>query len=137
MLTSAATTIPSTSSSIRRVPVPWWSSTVAQAIARRKRAFRCYLRHRDDTHLVRNRERARCKKVIKEAKRASWQSFLTQLNHETPLSKIWSLVRSLSGKRSITSLPVLHINGTDVVDPGEILNTISRKFQSLQLFRKL
>ena len=129
MLTSAAATIPSTSSSIRRTPVPWWSSTVAQAIAKRKRAFRCYLRHRDDAHLLaRNRERARCKRVIKEAKRASWQSFLTQLNHETPLSKIWSLVRSLSGKRSITNLPVLHINGTDVVDPGEILNTIAENF---------
>ena len=129
ILSAAKESVPSTSPSTRRKAVPWWSPEVARAIARRKRAFRSYLQNRDNAHLIiRNQERARCKRIIRQAKRSSWRSFLAQLNHDTPLSKIWSLVRSLSGKRSITSLPVLHVNGINVTEPTEILNTIAENF---------
>ena len=129
IISAANTSIPSTSPSPRRKLVPWWSQEVAQAIARRKRAFRAYLRHRDDSSLItRNKERARCKRIIREAKRASWQSFINQFNHHTPLSKIWSLARSLSGKRSFTSLPVLRVNNTNITQPQEVVNTIAATF---------
>ena len=49
---------------------------------------------------------------------------LAQLNHMTPVSKIWSLVRSLSDKRSC-SLPVLRINGMNIVEPVEIVNAVA------------
>ena len=102
---------------------------MAQAIAKRKRAFRSYLRHRDNTQLIiRNKERARCKRVIRDAKRCSWQSFLSQLNYRTPLSKIWSLVRALSGKRSFTSLPLLRVNNVNITEPHEIINTLAETF---------
>ena len=129
-ITSAANaSIPSTSPSLRRKSVPWWSLEVAQAIARRKRAFRSYLRHKDNAHLIiRNQERARCKRIIREAKRSSWRSFVTQFNHRTPLGKIWSLVRTLSGKHSITSLPILKVNGDNITQPIEIVNTIAESF---------
>ena len=128
ILTAANNTIP-LSRPPRRKPVPWWSAEVAQAIARRKRAFRRYLRHRDESTLItRNRERSRCKRIIKEAKRSSWQSFITQFNHNTPLSRIWSLVRSLAGRRTVTSLPVLQVNGNKITEPKEILNTIAESF---------
>ena len=126
ILSAANTSIPSTTPSPRRKLVPWWSQEVAQAIARRKRAFRAYLRHRDDASLImRNKERARCKRIIREAKRSSWQSFVNQFNHHTPLSKIWSLVRSLSGKRSFSSLPVLRVNNTNITESQEIVNTLA------------
>ena len=47
------------------------------------------------------------------------------MNHITPLSKIWSPVRSLSGKRSITSLPVARVHGRSITGPTEILSTIA------------
>ena len=81
--------------------MPWWSASVRQAIAKRKRSFRAYLRLRtDQTLVVRNRERADAKRIIRNAKRTSWQSFLSSFTSSTPLSKIWDLVRRLSGKRS-------------------------------------
>ena len=63
-----------------------------------------------------------------KAKRSSWRSLLTQVNHNTPLSKIRSLVRSLSGKRSITILPELRVHGRSITEPKEILNTIADNF---------
>ena len=127
IVAAAEASIPLTSPSGQRKRVPWWSSTVCQAIAKRKRAFRQYLRNKNDVTLIlRNQERARCRKIIREAKRASWKSFLAQLNHRTPLSKIWNLVRSLSGRRSFFSLPILRTNNTTITEPQDIVNTIAR-----------
>ena len=139
IFTAAQASVPLTTPSDQRKRVPWWSPAVAQAIAKRKRAFRQYLRNKTDaTLLSRNQERARCRKTIREAKRASWQSFLTQLNHRTPLSKIWNLVRSLSGKRSFSSLPVLLVNNVSITEPQAIVNTIAQtiaRFSSSQSYR--
>ena len=127
IVAAAEASIPLTSPSGQRKRVPWWSTAVAQAIAKRKRAFRQYLRNKNDiTLILRNQERARCRKTIREAKRASWNSFLAQLNHRTPLSKIWNLVRSLSGRRGFFSLPKLRTNNTTITEPQDIVNTIAR-----------
>ena len=63
ILTAANVSIHITSQSTRRKSVPWWTPSVAQAIATRKRSFRYYLLYRADGHkFTRNRERARCQK---------------------------------------------------------------------------
>ena len=127
ILHAAEASIPQTSTSGQQKRVPWWSPTVANAIAKRKRAFRQYLRNKTDaTLLIRNRERARCRKIIREAKRVSWKSFLSQFNHRTPISKIWNVVRSLSGKRSFSSLPILRVNNVSITEPQAIVNNIAQ-----------
>ena len=127
IVTAAHTSIPLTSTSQKHKRAPWWSLNVAHAIAKRKRAFRAYLRHKNNENLlIRNRERARCKRTVREAKRKSWTSFLSQLNYRTPLSKIWNLVRSLSGKISYPSLPVLRMQNTNITEPKEIVNTLAQ-----------
>ena len=127
ILAAATTAIPTTSPPPRRRPVPWWTPEVAQAIAKRKRAFRNYLRHKDYFHLIaRNFERAKTKRIIREAKRKSWQSFVAQLTVQTPLSKIWRLVRSLSGKRSISCIPAHRIQNTLITDPKTVVNTLAQ-----------
>ena len=126
ILAAAEGSIPMTSPSSKHRRVPWWSQTVGNAIARRKRSFRQYLRHKNNFFLViRNKERARCQKIVRQAKRNSWKSFLNQLNYRTPLSKIWNLVRSLSGKRSYSSLPILKVNNNNVTEPTAIVNTLA------------
>ena len=128
ILSAANNSIPTTTPPGRK-RVPWWSSEVARALAKRKRAFRRYLRLRDEESLIlRNRERAKCRRIIREAKKASWRSFLSQFNTQTPLSKIWSLVRSLSGKRTFSSLPILHINNATITEPQQVVNTIAETF---------
>ena len=129
ILSAAKSSIPCTKPPSKHQPVPWWSMDVARARAKRKRAFRRYLRLRDNASLIaRNKERATCRKIIRQAKKASWRSFLSQLNYKTPLSKIWSLVRSLSGKRCFSSLPMLHFNNITISEPQAIVDTIAGTF---------
>ena len=124
ILTAAAASIPKTSPPQRRKSVPWWCPEASRAVARRKRAFRSYIRHKDIHHLiVRNHERSKTKRIIRESKRKSWQFFVSQLTMETPMSRIWGLVRSLCGKKNTSCLPALRIQNTLITDPKVIVNT--------------
>ena len=128
IISAAQRSIPITKPFNRGNAVPWWSASVRQAIAKRKRAFRAYLRLRTDHALVvRNRERANAKRIIRNAKRTSWQSFLSSFNSSTPLSKIWDLVRRLSGKRSSPTFPVLRLpeTGTTISEPFDVVNCLA------------
>ena len=131
LLVAATAAIPNTKPPPCHKPVPWWNQEIAQAVAMRKRAFRSYLRHRDIPHLIiRNKERAVTKRKIREAKRNSWKSFVSQFTSQTPLSKIWGLVRSLSGKRAVSCLPPLRINNDTITEPKQILNSIATSLQN-------
>ena len=127
IMNAATRTIPLTRPPPRRIPVPWWTDEVKKAVARRKRAFRSYRRNRDVQHLLeRNQERARTRRVIRAAKRHSWQHYLSQFTSATPLGKLWGLVRSLSGKRSSYSLPILRVNNELISDTRDITNALAQ-----------
>ena len=131
ILTAAEQTIPKTKPCLRRTAVPWWSPAVRQAIARRRRSFRKFLRFRTDQNLIiKNRERARTQQIIRRAKRESWQRFLSQLSVSTPLSQIWNLVRRLSGKRCHPSIPIIRNprNNVTISEPKEVVDTMAHSF---------
>ena len=125
----ASECIPLTKPCRKRTAMPWWSEAVRHAIAKRKRAFRYYLRHRTDQALInRNRERANARLIIRKAKRDSWQHYLSQFTSSTPLREIWNLIRRLTGKKASTSIPVLRTPGRNapVSEPLEVVNTIAQ-----------
>ena len=131
ILTAAEHTIPKTKPCRRMNAVPWWSPAVRQAIARRRRAFRKFLRLRTDQNLIaKNRERARTQQIIRRAKRESWQGFLSQFSVSTPLSQIWQLVRRLSGKRCHPTIPIIRDprNNTIISEPKAVVDTMAQRF---------
>ena len=73
ILSAAKQSIPVTKHCKKGTAVSWETPTVQQALAKRKRAFRAYLRLRTDQAIVvRNKERAIAKRVMKNAKRDFW-----------------------------------------------------------------
>ena len=128
IISAAKQSIPLSKACTRRNSVPWWSNQVKQAIAKRKQAFRAYLRHRNQHYLItRNRERANTRRTIRAAKRASWQQFLSKLSSTTPISQIWTIVRRLTGKRSQPSIPIIRIPGhpDSISEPHQAVNAIA------------
>ena len=128
---AASQCIPLTKPCRKGLAVPWWSAEVRQAIAKRKRAFRFYLRHRTEHALInRNKERANAQRIIRRAKRNSWQHYLSYFTSSTPISQIWNLIRRLTGKRASTStsIPVLRFPGRAAAlsDPTEVVNKIAQ-----------
>ena len=123
----AKESIPRTSGLPRRAPVPWWTNGCFDAIRARKRALRVFRRHCTTENLISFRKaRALARRTIREAKRRSWHEYVSRLNRFTPLTQVWSQIRRISGQSVSTPLPVLQINGRDVLDPAEVADEIGK-----------
>ena len=123
--------IPRTSSVPRRTPVPWWTNECRDAIRARRRAYKAFDRRSTTTNMIAFRKaRAHARRTIQEAKRASWRSYVGQLNRFSPLSTVWSRIKRISGQCSAPTLPVLEVNGVQVFRPDQVANEIARALAS-------
>jgi hypothetical protein len=57
------------------------------------------------------------------SKRSSWKTFVSRLNSQTPMKKIWSMVRRISGKPSTMTFSHLKVNNHNIEQPIEIANS--------------
>ena len=75
-------------------------------------------------HLIK-REGVSCqaRSCIRLNKRNSWKSYVSRLNRQTPIKKIWKMVRRISGKPSTTTNTHLKVNGINIEQPAEIANS--------------
>ena len=48
--------------------------------------------------------RAKARRTIKISKRKSWRTYVSKINHKTPIKKVWDMIRKISGKNSFTHL---------------------------------
>ncbi len=116
----------------KHAPVPWFTNEIRQAIARRKRAFRRHLRlNTVATRLDVCRERAIVRRLVRQAKREAWQSFISSFNKSTPLSSIWRGIRALKGGYTPTSLPILQIDDQTIGEPQAVLNAMASSIASV------
>ena len=70
--------------------------------------------------------RAKARRTIKISKRKSWRSYVSKINHKTPIKKVWDMIRKISGKTkspSYTHLnhPVAETKSTSKFDIAETL----------------
>ncbi|XP_058448705.1 uncharacterized protein LOC131428678 [Malaya genurostris] len=128
--------IPRTSGSPPHRAVHWWNPKVESIIKARRTALRL-LRSTSTDHpaweersLTYRKLRNQARKVILNAKAASWANFLDGISPDSSTQEIWRRVNALSGKRRQTGYSI-SINGTTSLAPLEIANEIGSYFQHL------
>ena len=52
--------------------------------------------------------RAKARRTIKLSKRKSWRSYVSKINHKTPIKKVWDMIRKISGKNKSPSYTSKH-----------------------------
>jgi hypothetical protein len=78
--------------------VPWWDDECARANLDRKRALRRFQRSGNMADKIAyQRSRAIAQFVKNTARKKSWQRYISSLNANTPMSKIWQRVRKMAG----------------------------------------
>ena len=77
---------------------PWFNNDVKNVINKRKSALRKFNRQPTQNLFHAKQMRAKARKIIKSAKRTSWQQYVSKLNSRTPAKKIWDMFRKISGK---------------------------------------
>ena len=86
---------------------PWYNDDCKKAIKQRKQTLSKFKR---SPHTKKFNDikafRAKACRTIKLLKRKSWRSYVSKINHKTPIKKVWDMIRKISGK---TNIPVTHI----------------------------
>ena len=75
--------------------------------------------------------RARTRRILKEAQRKSWKSYLSSINSRTPLTEVFNRVRKIAGKFSAPPPPVLSHVGETVADPKTVADLFAEHFASV------
>lgn len=130
---AAILAVPKTSGHFPRRPMPWWTPECAASVKAKRAAFSRLRRHRGDPHYLEafKRARAHARRVLKEARRASWKAYVSTLNKETSLAQIWKRVRKISGKYTVPSPPVLSEAGRNVAEPIAVAQVLAQHFTNV------
>jgi hypothetical protein len=64
------------------------------------------------------------------ARRTPWQHYVSAINVNTPMSKIWTRIRKMRGNYKQYSIPSIEINNQLLSDPKEIANVLAEHFKS-------
>ena len=126
---------------------PWYNDECKEAIKTRKKALNKFKKYPTKDNLNEVKVfRAKARRTIKISKRKSWRSYVSKINHKTPIKKVWDMIRKISGKTkspSYTHLnhPVTETKSTSKFDIAETLgetflnNSCSRNYS--EKFQKI
>lgn len=108
--------------------VPWWTEECNQVIKERNKLFKQLKRKMTmDNLLVYKKSVANVRRTIKNAKRVGWRNFCTTIGKETPLEKIWNMIRNMSGKgKKEYQIPVLLEKNVYAVSDEEKANMLGK-----------
>ena len=132
LLDIASECIPMTSTKSSKKSKPWFDADCKNAIKKRNAAYRRYQNNPDPDNAIRVRLfRAKCRRTIKSRKRASWRQYVSSINSNTPIKKVWTKIRKITGKTKTKVLQhVKDKNGQIVTGTKEVANALGEQFQN-------
>lgn len=113
---------------MKRKAVPWWSDECAKAVKDRNKAFRILRRtHSLQNLIVYKYAQAKVKKIIRNAKRVSWQWFCNKIGRVTPVGEVWEMIKKMRGIRKEYQYPVLKKGEEAAISDGEKAEMIAKE----------
>ena len=112
---------------------PWWNYDCTRAITLRNTARNRFKRNKTEENLVNYKKaRAKCRKLIKEAKRTSFKELANTFNRYTPLSKLWQITRAFKGFRPpLNKAMIIMQNDITYSTPDEITQQFAEFYHSI------
>lgn len=109
---------------------PWWSLQIGFQRKTTRKAFRRFERHKSKPCAASLKqsalsERRKLRKMITDAKKEAWESFVTEGSEEN----LWNVFKKVTKKRSFPDLSFVKTLDEDIVStPAEIMNALACKF---------
>ena len=113
-----------------RRSAPWWNYECKRAITLRDTARKRYERNKSQDNLINyKRARARCRRLVREAKKSSFQEVANTFNRYTPITKIWKTIKAYTGQKTPINKATLIINNsTTYTTPEEITQQFAEHY---------
>lgn len=120
---------PKSSSKPKKPSVPWWNHQTEEAVKNRKKALSSFRRLMSRENLIAYKKaNAISRKVINEAKRETWQSYVSSINSQTSSKEMWQKIRCLKGVQNYQLLSIRGDDGATITDQNEIANILAKSF---------
>ena len=112
---------------------PWWNADCQRAVALRRRALRTFKRCICLKHELEVRKaNTEARELILNAKIEGWNSFSSNFNRFTPLSKIWSMIKCFKNKNPSTyKIPHLRISNVNYLIPLEVATKFAEHYAAI------
>ena len=96
----------------------------------RKHWVRRYRRTKSNIDKIElNKATAKARYVKRNARKESWQAYVSTINCNTPMSKVWKKVRKMSGKYNRGAPPCIQINGILEMDHKKVADALGRNIE--------
>ena len=117
--------IPKTSPKPRKNKI-WFSGECDDAVKKKKAAYRRAVDNNTPQNKINYlKARAEARRCLRESKRKSFQKYISQINSQTPLNKVFKIAKKFLGRRTDTIRHVQRPDGTTAETQVDIANTIA------------
>ena len=132
IMVAAINSIPQSSNIPRPRRNPWWTQECNEAIRKRKTALRKYQRSSliiDKINYC--RARAIATNTLKNAKKNSWRKYISSININTPMSKIWKRIGKIRGSYQNIKTPYLIKNNVHISDRKQVAELFATHYENI------
>ena len=135
IVSAAEASIPQTTGLMRAKAVPWWCAELTQATRETRRCLYTYINTKLPTDRAKyNRARAKFRSLRKQKRKESWKKYVSGINSDTKIDKIWQKIHRLNGKYKSIRPPVLkNNNGEIVTEPEEVAAMFGDSLSNISL----
>ena len=133
ILNSCSTAIPKTGSRIStKYCCFWWTPECKIALSNAKRQLRTLRRFHCPANVVEyKRLDAIATRTLREAKSLGLRNFLSTVNKDTNIIKLWKVINALNGKHSSFKKIIISINNVGVSDPRVLTQEFGNFFSNI------
>ena len=108
---------------------PWFSKECKQAIHLRWAALWKFNTEPTTSNLICFKfHRANVRKIIREAKKKSWQNYVSKLNTSSNIKTVWLMIQKIAGKKQSTPLKHLSVTNHKITGKKAIADLLAETF---------
>ena len=116
----------------RTRPLPYWNDQIRRAIAARNCARNKWKRTQSlDDCIEFKRLKAVAQRTIRMEARTYWQGYCGTIDHRTPLSNIWKMVKRMQGVRADATCAPLKVGGVDLETMQEKAEAFAEQYAAV------
>lgn len=114
IIEAASKSIPKTSGRLPKCPKPWWNNECRRLRKLQSKMWKIFKRYPTIENLIEfKKAKARSRFTRRQAKRMTWQKYVSEINSQTPSKYVWEKVRRMNGNNRAFTIPLLSPDDTD------------------------
>ena len=115
---------------------PWWNERCSKVVAERRVARKKLEKSCLPVNLQRYRQKTtEAKHICEEAKKKSFQSYVSEIKYDTPMKEIWEKIRAIKSNFVPQTYPLCE-NDNFLTDPVDKANCLLKAFKGLATLDK-